>query len=78
MTNVNPITTLVRDSPNDQPISPNVYDRPPINDYSNPNRLTFAPETIAPYEGNRSAANDGEMAAVPLVNTKEVFGVHAE
>ena len=64
MTNVNPITTPVPDSPYDQPISPNVYEGAPINDYSNPTRLTFAPETIAPYERNRGAANDGEGTAV--------------
>ena len=65
MTNVNPITTPVLDSSNDQPICPNVYDGPPINDdYSNPIRLTFAPETIVPYESNRHAANDGEVTAV--------------
>ena len=64
MTNVNPITTPVLDSPNDQPISPNVYDGPTIIDYSNPTRLMFAPETIVPYERNRHAANDGEVTAV--------------
>ena len=66
MTNVNPITTPVLNSPGDQPISPNVYDGPTINDYSNPTRLTqtFAPETIVPYERNRRAANDGEVTAV--------------
>ena len=51
-------------SPSDQPNSPNVYDGPPINDYWNPTRLTFASETIVPYEGNRRAANDGEVTAV--------------
>ena len=64
MTNVNPITTPVLDSPNDQPISPNVYDGSPIKDYPNPTRLTFAPETIVPYERNRRATNDGEVTAV--------------
>ena len=64
MTNVNPITTPVLNSPDDQPISPNVYDGPTINHYSNPTRLTFAPETIVPYERNRRAANDGEVTAV--------------
>ena len=64
MINVNPISTLVLDSANDQPISPIVYDRPPIDDYSNPTRLRFAPETIVPYEGNRRAVNDGEVTAV--------------
>ena len=46
MTNFNPITTPILDSPSDQPLSPNFYDGPPINDYSNQTRLTFAPETI--------------------------------
>ena len=64
MTKVNPITTPVLDSPNDLPINPNVYDGPPTNDYSNPTRLTFAPETILAYEGNLRAANDGEVTAV--------------
>ena len=64
MTNVNPITAPVLDSPNDQLISPNVYDGPPINDYSNPTRLTFATETMVPYEGNQRAAKDGEVMAV--------------
>ena len=64
MTNVNPITTTVPDGPNDQPISPNVYDGPPINDYSNPTRPTFAPKTIVLYERNRRPANDGEVTAV--------------
>ena len=64
MANVNPITTPVLDSPNDQPISPNVYDGPPMNVYSNPTRLTFVPETIVPCEENRRAANDGEVTAV--------------
>ena len=64
MTNINPMTTPVLESPNDQPMSPNVYDGPPINDYSNPTRLTFTPETRVPYERNRRAANDGEVTAV--------------
>ena len=64
MKNVNPITTPVLDTPSDQPISSNIYDGPTINDYSNPTRLTVAPETIVTYERNRSAANDGEVTAV--------------
>ena len=64
MTNINPMTTPVLDSPNEQPISPNVYDGATINDYSNPMRLTFAPETIVPYERNRRAANDSEVRVV--------------
>ena len=64
VTNVNSITTPVLNSPDDQPISPNVYDGSTINDYSNPTRLTFAPETIVPYERNPRAANDGEVTAV--------------
>ena len=68
MTNVNPITTPVPSSPEDQPISPNVYDGPLINDYSNPTRLAFAPEKIVPFEGNRRAANDGEVTAVHGAN----------
>ena len=68
MTNVNPITTPVLDSPNDQPISPNVYDGPPIYEYSNPTRLKFPPETIVSYDRNRRAANDGEVTAVHGAN----------
>ena len=64
MTNVNPITTPVLDSPDDQPISPTVYDGPTINDYSNPTRLTFARESIVPYKRNRRTANEGEVTAV--------------
>ena len=64
MTNVSPITTPILGSPNDQPFNPSFYDGPPINDYSNPTRLTFEPETIVPYERNRRAANDGEVTAV--------------
>ena len=64
MTNVNPITTPVLDRPSDQPISRSVYDRPPIDHYSNSTRLTFAPETIVPYEGNRRTANDREVTVV--------------
>ena len=64
MTTVNPITTPVLNSPDDQPIRPNIYDAPTINDYSKPTRLTFAPETLVPYERNRRAANDGEVTAV--------------
>ena len=64
MNNVNSITTPVLDSPSDQPISSNVYDRQPINDYSNPTRLTLAPENILNYEQNRRAANDGEVITV--------------
>ena len=64
MTNVNPITTPVLNSPDGQPISPNFYDGPTINDHSNPTSFTFAPETIVPYERNRRAANDGEVKAV--------------
>ena len=64
MTNVNPITTRVLDSPNDGAINPNVYDVPSIKDYLNPTRLAFAPETLVPYEGIRRAANDGEITAV--------------
>ena len=65
MTNVNPFMTPVLDSPNDQPINPNVYDRPPIDDYSNPTRLAFAPEAIVPYQGNRRAANDKKPKCLP-------------
>ena len=83
MTNVNPITTPILDSPRDQPISPNVYGGPLINDYSNPTRLTFIPETVVPYERNRRAANDGEVTAVHgadeigtvLVDKPETLGV---
>ena len=65
MTNVNPIATPVLNSPDDQPIGPNVYDGPTSKDYANPTRLTFAPETIIPYERNRRAANDdGEVTAI--------------
>ena len=64
MTNLNPIMTPVLDSPNYQSISPNVYNRRPIEDYSNPTRLSFAPNTIVPYDGNRRAANDDEVTAV--------------
>ena len=64
MTHVNPITTPVVDSPEDQPISPNVYHGPPIKDNSNPTSFTFAPENIVAYEGNRRAANDGKVTAV--------------
>ena len=64
MTNVNPITTPVLNSPDDQPISPNVFDGPTTNDYSDLTRLPFAPETIVPYNGNRRAANDGEVTEV--------------
>ena len=52
ITKVIPSTTPVHDSPGDHPISPDVYDGQLIHDYSNPIRLTFAPETIVPYEGN--------------------------
>ena len=54
----------VLNSPYDQPMSPNVYDGPPINDYSNSTILKFAPKTIVPYQGNRRAANDGEVTVV--------------
>ena len=68
MTNVSPITTPDLESPNDQPIRPNVYDGPPTNDYPNSTRLTFAPETTVPYEGNERAANDGEVTTVHAVD----------
>ena len=50
-------------SPSDQPISPKVYDGPPINDYSNHTGLTFPPEMIVRYKRNRRTANDGEVPA---------------
>ena len=68
ITNVNPITTPVLDSRSGQPISPNVYYGPPISDCSNPNRLTFEPETVVPYDRNRRESNDGEVTAVHGAN----------
>lgn len=41
-----------------------MYDEPPIEDSSNPTRLTFALETIVPYEKNRRATNGSEVTPV--------------
>ena len=54
MTDVNLITTPVLDGPNDQPIIHNVYDGPPINDYSNPTHVCTRNDSTIREESTRS------------------------